>query len=218
MKYLVTLGHRVTLTHQEVIEADTVEEAARKASQIPADKIYWEGHPFKVISDPETAETYMLENSYPVESEVLGVIPHQEAIKNREQAKQLGKQKQERDDGYMFCEHPNENPYICRCEPNCYCKTHTCKDKIPLAPNGKPHETSAMYCPHGQGDGTPSGIACQCEANCYCKQHSCKSSTRQPTMRKNCDCGEAFSGGNCRSYCSSKSPHPRPVDWEHRTI
>lgn len=29
----------------------------------------------------------------------------------------------------MFCEHANENPLKCRCPENCYCKSHTCKDK-----------------------------------------------------------------------------------------
>jgi hypothetical protein len=27
----------------------------------------------------------------------------------------------------FFCDHANENPMICRCPENCYCKTHTCK-------------------------------------------------------------------------------------------
>jgi len=29
----------------------------------------------------------------------------------------------------MFCDHPNENPYLCTCPDNCYCKQHTCKNK-----------------------------------------------------------------------------------------
>ena len=28
-----------------------------------------------------------------------------------------------------FCTHPNENPAVCTCSPDCYCKTHTCRDK-----------------------------------------------------------------------------------------
>ena len=30
----------------------------------------------------------------------------------------------------MFCEHANEVPQVCPCTgPDCYCKTHTCKDR-----------------------------------------------------------------------------------------
>lgn len=30
-----------------------------------------------------------------------------------------------------ICEHANENPNVCPCPPNCYCKTRTCKGKQP---------------------------------------------------------------------------------------
>jgi hypothetical protein len=26
----------------------------------------------------------------------------------------------------MFCEHANENPAVCQCPSDCYCKAHTC--------------------------------------------------------------------------------------------
>jgi len=26
----------------------------------------------------------------------------------------------------MFCEHANECPHICPCQPDCYCRRHTC--------------------------------------------------------------------------------------------
>ncbi len=29
----------------------------------------------------------------------------------------------------VFCEHANENPQLCRCQENCYCKAHTCKGR-----------------------------------------------------------------------------------------
>jgi len=28
--------------------------------------------------------------------------------------------------GAAFCEHANENPAVCPCDPKCYCKSHTC--------------------------------------------------------------------------------------------
>lgn len=34
--------------------------------------------------------------------------------------------------GYLepvFCGHANENPYVCDCPSNCYCKAHTCKNR-----------------------------------------------------------------------------------------
>jgi hypothetical protein len=31
--------------------------------------------------------------------------------------------------GPWLCEHANENPNVCPCAPDCYCKTRTCKDK-----------------------------------------------------------------------------------------
>jgi len=35
----------------------------------------------------------------------------------------------------MLCEHANENPGKCACAEDCYCKTHTCKDRdIPAKP------------------------------------------------------------------------------------
>ena len=35
----------------------------------------------------------------------------------------------------MLCEHANENPAVCNCPDDCYCKTHTCKDRPkPLTP------------------------------------------------------------------------------------
>jgi hypothetical protein len=37
-----------------------------------------------------------------------------------------------RSDAPVFCEHANENPAICRCPPDCYCQTRTCKDRHPL--------------------------------------------------------------------------------------
>lgn len=33
----------------------------------------------------------------------------------------------------IFCEHPNEVPHVCPCDPDCYCRTHTCE---PLGPRG----------------------------------------------------------------------------------
>lgn len=30
-----------------------------------------------------------------------------------------------------FCEHANEVPQMCPCKPDCYCKSHTCKNKAP---------------------------------------------------------------------------------------
>lgn len=32
-------------------------------------------------------------------------------------------------DDPFLCEHPNENPNFCPCDPECYCRTRTCKDK-----------------------------------------------------------------------------------------
>lgn len=32
-----------------------------------------------------------------------------------------------------FCEHANENPGTCRCPPNCYCRSHTCKNRKDFA-------------------------------------------------------------------------------------
>lgn len=29
----------------------------------------------------------------------------------------------------VLCEHANENPMVCTCPDNCYCQTHTCKEK-----------------------------------------------------------------------------------------
>lgn len=29
----------------------------------------------------------------------------------------------------MPCEHANENPVVCNCKSECYCCSHTCKDK-----------------------------------------------------------------------------------------
>ncbi len=29
----------------------------------------------------------------------------------------------------LGCEHANENPSHCKCPPECYCQTHTCKEK-----------------------------------------------------------------------------------------
>jgi hypothetical protein len=31
----------------------------------------------------------------------------------------------------IYCGHANENPSFCPCPENCYCKDHTCKDKMP---------------------------------------------------------------------------------------
>lgn len=31
----------------------------------------------------------------------------------------------------MYCGHANENPCVCVCPENCYCKDHSCKDKMP---------------------------------------------------------------------------------------
>lgn len=39
-----------------------------------------------------------------------------------------------RDDPFL-CEHPNENPNTCPCDPECYCRQHHCKDK----PLREPH-------------------------------------------------------------------------------
>ncbi len=33
----------------------------------------------------------------------------------------------------ILCNHANENPNVCNCVENCFCQTHTCKDRI-----GKP--------------------------------------------------------------------------------
>lgn len=30
----------------------------------------------------------------------------------------------------LYCEHANENPAVCRCPVNCYCKSRTCKDLV----------------------------------------------------------------------------------------
>lgn len=30
----------------------------------------------------------------------------------------------------MRCEHANENPRTCPCKPGCYCKAHTCRDRM----------------------------------------------------------------------------------------
>lgn len=32
--------------------------------------------------------------------------------------------------GPWCCEHANENPNVCPCPSDCYCKTRTCKDKF----------------------------------------------------------------------------------------
>lgn len=29
----------------------------------------------------------------------------------------------------LFCEHANEVPQACPCEPDCYCRNHTCRDR-----------------------------------------------------------------------------------------
>ena len=29
----------------------------------------------------------------------------------------------------IFCMHANENPAVCRCSDDCYCKTHTCRER-----------------------------------------------------------------------------------------
>lgn len=31
----------------------------------------------------------------------------------------------------VYCEHANENPALCQCPADCYCKTHTCKNRPP---------------------------------------------------------------------------------------
>jgi hypothetical protein len=31
----------------------------------------------------------------------------------------------------MYCGHANESPDFCLCPENCYCKDHSCKDKMP---------------------------------------------------------------------------------------
>ena len=33
--------------------------------------------------------------------------------------------------GPLYCEHANENPAVCRCPADCYCKQHTCKNRHP---------------------------------------------------------------------------------------
>jgi hypothetical protein len=38
----------------------------------------------------------------------------------------------------VLCEHANECPQTCPCEPGCYCKTHTCKPQIDAAPPAEP--------------------------------------------------------------------------------
>lgn len=32
--------------------------------------------------------------------------------------------------GPWLCEHDNENPNVCPCAADCYCKSRTCKGKI----------------------------------------------------------------------------------------
>jgi len=36
-----------------------------------------------------------------------------------------------------FCEHANEVPAVCPCEPDCYCKSHTCKSAISHVPSDR---------------------------------------------------------------------------------
>ena len=35
----------------------------------------------------------------------------------------------------MYCGHANESPNFCLCPENCYCKDHSCKDKMPPLSN-----------------------------------------------------------------------------------
>lgn len=37
----------------------------------------------------------------------------------------------------MFCGHANENPSLCECPDDCYCKEHTCKNRVPLTRRSK---------------------------------------------------------------------------------
>ena len=45
----------------------------------------------------------------------------------------------------MHCEHANECPQACPCDAECYCREHTCKNRLPDGQSYKPCGTSKAF-------------------------------------------------------------------------
>ena len=83
-----------------------------------------------------------------------------QAVVPPEVAERRKRRKAKLSDGHraMFCEHANEVPVSCRCEPDCYCKEHTCKQ-----------QRDSRGCTHAGSPTGPPGGVCKCEkGGCYC--------------------------------------------------
>lgn len=82
----------------------------------------------------EFAYRWNFENSICIDCKNKGVTPHN-----------LSKSAWVHKNSGLLCEHANENPNVCVCPSDCYCKTRTCKNKPTLEYN---HQTNIATCPH----------------------------------------------------------------------
>lgn len=59
----------------------------------------------------------------------LGKRPPESLHKRLERSKDALDALDEGEGKPWLCEHANENPNVCPCQPGCYCKTRTCRGK-----------------------------------------------------------------------------------------
>jgi hypothetical protein len=100
-----------------------------------------------------------------------------------------------------LCNHVDEVPNVCPCGPDCYCKTRSCwrpwtQNDECLACRLK--AGSPMLC-----------MNCQRRRTERDKADPGKKAMTSPPSIPDCDCGEAYSGNNCKAYCARKAVlHP----------
>lgn len=108
---------------------DSIENMINFINSLPEKRGDYLGN-FKYSYGPDWQTMENIANTF-FQSLIKNIIERAEDINLEGERKSLEENSLKNDisSSPMFCEHANENPNICKCPPNCYCKKYTCKNR-----------------------------------------------------------------------------------------